>query len=362
MSKTNTNLVGAYAYSATGGIEAVNRFVIARLHRNAELGEAFLLWDDPSQEKAGARPPTDRVRMFSRRRARWLAAMFGRSARHSRDRWMAMHVNYAFVTLLAARGAADRVCLFLYAAELDLPLTATQRFAMRRIKNFVAISEYTKQKAVGRGIPAERITVLPLGSGSADNVPSFSPRRGPPTVLFVGRMDEHYKGQEALLKAMLIVKSARPDCRLAFIGGGQTLPMWSKRVESMGLSDRVELRGRVSAERLDQSYAEATIFAMPSMNEGFGLVYLEAMAHGLPCIAGNADAAQEIVVDGQTGVCVPPGDPVAVAAAILRLVNDPDLSRRLGEAGRERYCSIFTEGALDRRLADYLSNWRSACK
>jgi glycosyltransferase involved in cell wall biosynthesis len=93
---------------------------------------------------------------------------------------------------------------------------------------------------------------------------------------------------------------------------------------------------------------------MPSMLEGFGLVFAEAMALGKACLALAGTAPAEIVLDGETGLLVPPGDPAALAAALVALFADPERTRAMGAAGRLRYEREFTARAFERRLAPVL--------
>ncbi len=89
---------------------------------------------------------------------------------------------------------------------------------------------------------------------------------------------------------------------------------------------------------------------MPSRQEGFGLVYLEAMAAGLPCLASTCDAAGEVVVDGETGLLVDPADQAAIVAAITRLLGDQAFREKLGRQGRKRFEECFTEEHFHQRM------------
>jgi len=98
----------------------------------------------------------------------------------------------------------------------------------------------------------------------------------------------------------------------------------------------VTLLGDISAADLFEEYANADVFCLPSVQEGFGIVFLEAMVAGLPVVACRAAAVPEVVLDGQTGLLVPPRDPVALATALGTLLADPERARALGRAGAER--------------------------
>ncbi|MGF1452925.1 MAG: glycosyltransferase family 4 protein, partial [Opitutales bacterium] len=146
------------------------------------------------------------------------------------------------------------------------------------------------------------------------------------------------------------LKLAGAQFHLNYAGGGKSLEAFRQRTAEMNLADCVTFHGFVSDEKLAELYQEADIFALPSSGEGFGLVYLEAMARGLPCIASTAGAATEVVLDGECGRCIPNGDVTALTAALHELVQHPELRRRLGEAGRQRYLQHFTETAFTVRF------------
>jgi phosphatidylinositol alpha-1,6-mannosyltransferase len=103
-----------------------------------------------------------------------------------------------------------------------------------------------------------------------------------------------------------------------------------------GVAGAVRFLGRVTDAELGDLYRRASVFAMPSRQEGFGLVYAEAMWHGLACVGSTADAAGQLIVDGETGHLVPYADARATADAVAALLCDPARARAMGEAGRRR--------------------------
>ena len=113
-------------------------------------------------------------------------------------------------------------------------------------------------------------------------------------------------------------------------------------------------RGFVRHDELQSLYARAAVVACPSRREGFGVACLEAMAHGRPVVATDVGGLRDLVVDGETGILVPARDPVALRAALERLLADPELRRRLGSAGRERARERFSWDAVtEATLAAY---------
>jgi glycosyltransferase involved in cell wall biosynthesis len=127
-----------------------------------------------------------------------------------------------------------------------------------------------------------------------------------------------------------------------------------KMAETFGLVGTVHFAGRLPDEDLRQAYARATVFAMPgrhsfgppAQGEGFGMVFVEAGAAGLPVVAGRSGGASEAVDDEESGLLVEPNEPTEIAAAIVRLLKDPELARRLGRAGRERAEGRFSYGVF----------------
>jgi glycosyltransferase involved in cell wall biosynthesis len=161
-------------------------------------------------------------------------------------------------------------------------------------------------------------------------------------VLTVGRIHPR-KGQLETLQALQMLP-AKMRSRLEYwIVGGQSKPRYEMelRAAAAAMPDlSVRFFGNIPDEELSDLYDSADIFAMTSINlehsvEGFGLVYLEAAAHGLPVVAHDVGGVPEAVIDGVTGVLVPPHRPIQLAAAFEKLIHDASLRRRLGQAGRE---------------------------
>jgi phosphatidylinositol alpha-1,6-mannosyltransferase len=144
---------------------------------------------------------------------------------------------------------------------------------------------------------------------------------------------------------------------LAIAGSGRDRARLAKRAARAGLGDRFHLLGRVSDEDLAPVYAAADVFAMCCRErwggleaEGFGIVFVEAAASGVPAVAGRSGGAWEAVDDGSTGFVVDPLDAGAIAAALERLLADPALRRRMGEAARTRAEQTFSYDQLAARL------------
>ena len=199
--------------------------------------------------------------------------------------------------------------------------------------------------------------VIPYAVGFATAPADIPPRPGraaddPFVVLFVGNLIER-KGVRYLVDAVHRL-SPRIPMRLLILGKGEGAEgsRLREQVKSLGLEDRVEMPGRVPEPELHRAFARANVLVLPSIvdargdTEGLGVVLLEAMSYHLPVIASNVGGITDIVADGETGLLVPPADPVALAAALERLATDAPLAERLADAGRRYVQEHFSWPAI----------------
>jgi len=165
--------------------------------------------------------------------------------------------------------------------------------------------------------------------------------------------DQPGKGHEALIRGWPRVCREVPGAELWIVGTGDNVPLLEALAKDCGVEKAVQFLGRVPDRQLSKLYSEASVFAMPSRQEGFGLVYLEAMWHGLPCIASTADAARH-VVDASSGILVEYGDAEQTASAVTSLIANPALAAKLGEGARRRVLENFSFDSFNRRLLSVL--------
>jgi phosphatidylinositol alpha-1,6-mannosyltransferase len=154
--------------------------------------------------------------------------------------------------------------------------------------------------------------------------------------------EERYKGHDEVLDAWGGVLARVPEAVLVFAGEGDDEPRLRRKAAHLNIESSVRFAGFVSDADLHALYDEAAVFAMPSRNEGFGLVYLEAMSHGVPCIGSTADAAREVIQDGVTGFLVHQQDRSALTDRIVRLLSDESRRREMGMAGRARVETLYS--------------------
>jgi glycosyltransferase involved in cell wall biosynthesis len=159
--------------------------------------------------------------------------------------------------------------------------------------------------------------------------------RGGNSILCVAHLYPR-KNVATLLAAMTRLSN---HAVLRVVGTGPDLARLERLSRDLGLGGRVEFLGHVDFARLAGEYRRADVFCLPSRQEGFGIVFLEAMAAGLPIVAARAAAVPEVVSDGESGILVGPDRPDDLAAALDRLLSDPAERLRMGEAGRRRAAS-----------------------
>jgi len=209
------------------------------------------------------------------------------------------------------------------------------------------------------GVDTDRF--LPLGGPERRNARhGFGIPLDGPLVVHVGRLVPR-KGADVLIEAVALLRSDHPDLTLAVAGGGRD----RARLERLALRCRAPVRflGRVPDDRLPALYGCADVFAAPNRTrwagleqEGFGIVFIEAAACGVPQVAGNSGGAPEAVAHGDTGLLVDrPEDPAAVAGALAALLDDSSGRARLGGRARERAAALFTYDVLATRLGGYLT-------
>lgn len=180
---------------------------------------------------------------------------------------------------------------------------------------------------------------------------------GPPTVLILGRLDaaEHWKGHTELIQCWHKVTDAVPDARLVIAGGGSGIDNIRALRRSSPAAERIEVLGFVPEPEIDDLFRRAHVFAMPSRQEGFGIVYIEAMRFGLPVIASIHDAGAEVNVDDETGYNVDLDRPDELADRLIALLRDTDLARALGGGGLTRWSAHFRYSCF---AARFLQIWR----
>jgi glycosyltransferase involved in cell wall biosynthesis len=303
-----------------------------------------------------------------------------------------VHVQHStqFVRPLKQRNPGGAVVLQLH-AELypQNNLRAIER-RLRAANLVVTVSDYITE-LTRRQLPrlADRCHTLTNGI-DPDEFTKTTDRHagtGPLTVMFAGSVSPH-KGVHLLIEAYASIAAAHPDSRLEIVGPLHTVPQsetypmsdpavvrqiaplydgdYVARLRAQiprDLTDRITITGEVPRDELLARYARADVFVFPPIwDEGFGLPPVEAMAAGVPVVAARSGAVADTVVDGETGFLVDKGDIRGLAAAMSRLLADPDLRARMGGAGRRRALELFTWSRAADRAMDLYDLARSTAR
>ena len=218
-------------------------------------------------------------------------------------------------------------------------------------------SAYTR----GRGDPTlgklRDVRICRLG-GYGDDVVARAQEAGPPTVLLLGRLETGLpKGQGLLISIWPSVVAAVPDARLLLVGRGPALEAARGLARTSAAAASIDVRGFVPEHEIDAIWARASVFAMPSLTEGFGLVFIEAMRRGLPVVASSADAGAEVNVDGVTGYTVDRERPERLVEALISLLRDRDLAGKIGAAGQARWRAEFSFSAFAARFGEAVADF-----
>jgi len=231
-----------------------------------------------------------------------------------------------------------------------------ERLCARRASHIICITEALARFNIERvGIPAAKTSVVHYG---LDDLPAAWGPPGGPTLpanarvlLAISRL-ERQKGLDVAIKALARIRTRHPDAVLVDLGLGSQRDELLALAEAEGVADAVYLAGSVGD--VADWLRRAEVFVHPARWEGFGLALLEAMLASLPVVASAVSSIPEIVVDGSTGLLVPPDDVARLSAAVSDLLGDPGKARSLGTAGLERARTEFSVAAMaERTLAIY---------
>lgn len=222
--------------------------------------------------------------------------------------------------------------------------------ALRSANLVLCNSAYTQRRAERLHGKMQNVRTCWLGTEDEDAPPTRE-KQGPPTVLVVGRLEGFLnKGHNPLLDAWPRVTSLVPDARLVVVGTGPSLGDLRERARHSPAARLIEVRGFVPEEQMPAVWSSATVFAMPSRTEGFGLVYVEAMRWGLPVVASIHDAGGEINVDGSTGYNVNLDRRDELVDRLVHLLREDTIAREFGQNAQARWKEHFSMGAFRSRF------------
>lgn len=265
------------------------------------------------------------------------------------------HINLLPLALLL-RSRGTKVLAFLHGIEAWRKLKLRTRFSARCVTQFLSNSDFTWRRFLECNPRFATIShrTVTLGLGEPLNGDG-SACCGSPTAqaaLMIARLSptEDYKGHREMISCWPLVLQQLPAAQLWVAGDGDLRPELRRLTNLMGLTESVRFLGSVSEPEKESLIHRSRCLAMPSRAEGFGLVYLEAMRRGRPCLVSDRDAGREVVNPPEAGLSVNPDDPEALAGAVVRLLTEGPEWERWSRQARERYERHYTAGRFRQRL------------
>jgi phosphatidyl-myo-inositol dimannoside synthase len=340
-------------FNGADGVSAVSRaYVDALTSTGIPRVDVWALDDEGSSVRGQGSRIRDVGSIRCARGRRLVFASYGWRERAVDRRTLVVvqHVHLLPAALpLLARGA--KLLLVLHGIESWTRLRPLERAACRRAWKRTAVSSHTIRRFRDANPDLAALPVDVCAPGLPEPV-AASPEKVPGRyALIVARMHaaERYKGHDELLEVWPAVAAKVPGAQLVVAGGGDDRARLEQKAARLGLGGAVRFEGVVEDSRLQALYRDAAVFVMPSPNEGFGLVYVEAMRAGTPCIVA-AGAAEEIIDHERTGLVVPARDRALLERALVRLLSGDEERARMAAAARAA-CEMFTAQAFRSRLA-----------
>jgi phosphatidylinositol alpha-1,6-mannosyltransferase len=347
-------LVGLFPWlgpEVTGGAQESGRLAWTILSDAARQrnGRARLFCYTPNGHSNGSTFHAD-VTATSRQQA-ILAAL---STRWQPDLIFTWHIDLLRLVPLF-RAPSARVVLVLLGIESWRRADWLTELLLRRVNLFLSISDHTWQSFVALHPLLAHAPHRTVHLGLRTPIdPSPHPPDDPPVVLMISRLErtQDYKGHYEVIEAWSLIRARIPHAQLWIVGDGSLRNELEGLVERRGFKSSIHLWGWVPEEQKQELIARCRCFALPSRGEGFGLVYLEAMRMGRPCLVSTFDAGPEVVNPPEAGLAVDPTDSHALADALCRLLTPGQEWERWSENARRRYEQNFTEEHFRVRLLD----------
>jgi len=343
---------------AAGGVQRASRHVAsvtAKFAAERGLPHRFLSFADP-QGLHTLRVGPDEFQFSGHARDKSQFALAAlRAAVRQPSLVIALHPHLApLVTAMRLRSRNFRSIVFAHGLEVWKPLGWPRGLALRGADLLIAPSRDTAQHLIrDQKIRPEKVRQLPWGLDPEFEarlrapVPPLRPAVFPERariILTVGRWDpaERYKGADTLISALPRVLQTVPDPALVLVGEGEDRERLAQLARESGIAARIHLLSGLSQEELFACYAHCDVFALPSRAEGFGLVFVEAMANAKPVIGGAHGGTPDVIEDGVSGLLVPHGDVEKLSSALVSLLADPTRAREMGARGRQRVQNNYT--------------------
>jgi glycosyltransferase involved in cell wall biosynthesis len=363
------------ACALTGGIATLNLNILRALNDLAEERKMRLTvfsYLEKGTDRPDFLPAPVHFRGFAGKKLALVRALI--QAAWSRAVFCFDHVTIALPVLPFATTGLVKTIIFAHGSESWRHIRRTSRWSFQSAAICLANSHFTLRKMQER-IPRFNGVACPLGLSPrfalSEKIPAsdIEPMKlpaadgetrslGNKVLLMVARMhpDEPRKGHYPLLKVWPAVAQEFPDAQLVFAGHGENKPNLERLACESGAGSSIFLVGPVAVELLARLYRRCYGFVMPSKQEGFGLVYLEAMNFGKPCVGCFDDGAEEVIVHDQTGLLVrDPNNAEELLGVLRALLTEPERARQMGAKGFARLHERFTAAHVRQRIYENIA-------
>ncbi len=283
-------------------------------------------------------------------------------AMHHYDILVVGHVNLMPLAKIVSSISQLPIMVMAYGVDVWDRLPAYRRLPLRSSDMVIAISEYTRSRMIeSNSVKPEKTRILyncfdpnmleVLGADYKSDVDISSPN-----LLTVSRLSrgDSYKGHAQVIRALPYVLQSFPNLNYYIVGKGVLSTELASLASELGVKSNVHFLGFLDNPSLQSVYNHCDIFIMPSMKEGFGFVFAEAMMYGKPVIAGNQDASVEVVQHNETGILVDPRDTKQIAEAILLMLSNEDMRKRMGNQGLTVAKEKFNFSKFSNSLVKYI--------
>ncbi len=355
-------------FAVPGGIQSFSRTFLTALRRELPADEIRVLLKNDLPESL---PPSGRFAAYGHYPPRFRNARFAAdclmSAYRERPRLViATHLNFGPLARMIKRSARIPNILLAYGIDAWHVRSPARKRALRDADLVLSISRYTRDWLIEKiGVDSRRVALLaPTFSAEQFSIRAKSPKLlqqyrlcpDTPVILTVCRLadEERYKGYDQIIKALPKILTAVPNAHYVLVGNGPDRPRVEKLIRESGVQSNITLTGYVADEELAGYYNLCDIFAMPSKAEGFGIVYLEALACGKPVLAGNRDGSRDALVDGELGLLVDADDTDEIAGEIIRVLRREHSHPKIfhAELLRQRVTELYGTESFQRTVAD----------
>lgn len=333
----------------TGGIQVYNRFFLRALRELGHEVRVISANDTPEDVKDESIVPCN----LPLRKFRFAMASLRQALTFGPDLIICGHVNFSLLALLLASLLRRPYYTVGYGIDLD-NVAGLRRLGLERSDKTIVISRHTRallSRQLGDSYRANTVSLIPPSFDQDKFKPEMRSKalmaklgitEGEKVLLTVSRLSksEGYKGYDKVIESLRLAKGSLPALKYVIAGTGDDLPRLETMLRESGLGSKVILAGFVPGVELPEYYNLCDVFVMPSKREGFGIVFLEALACGKPVIAGKLDGSVDAVLDGEVGELVDPEDAGDITRA-LRMVLSPEGPRPDGTHLRRRVIEEF---------------------